>query len=79
MSGVFIVTLSSVNKGEIIEIVNISDSTIRAQAIRLCIYEGSKLTCSEIVPKGPIVLSNKMQEIAISRKLAEQIEVLKVS
>ncbi len=72
-------TLDKVNRGELIEIVSIEDKDIRAQAIRLCIYEGSKLKCSEKLPSGPIVLQNKLQEVAISRKLAEQIVIQKVS
>ncbi len=72
-------TLDKVNTGEVIEIISIKDKDIRAQAIRLCIYEGSKLKCSEKLPSGPIVLQNKMQEVAISRKLAEQIVITKVS
>ncbi len=72
-------TLDKVNTGEVIEIISIKDKDIRAQAIRLCIYEGSKLKCSEKLPSGPIVLQNKMQEVAISRKLAEQIVISKVS
>jgi len=72
-------TLDKVNRGELIEIVSIEDKEIRAQAIRLCIFEGSKLKCSEKLPAGPIVLQNRMQEIAISRKLAEHINVSKVS
>ncbi len=72
-------TLDKVNRGDQIEIVSIEDKDIRAQAIRLCIYEGSKLKCSEKLPSGPIVLQNRMQEIAISRKLAEKITITKVS
>lgn len=72
-------TLDKVNRGELIEIVCIEDKDIRAQAIRLCIFEGSKLKCSEKLPSGPIVLQNRMQEVAISRKLAEHITISKVS
>ena len=72
-------TLDKVNRGDLIEIVCIEDKDIRAQAIRLCIYAGSKLKCSEKLPAGPIVLQNKMQEVAISRKLAEHITISKVS
>jgi len=72
-------TLDKVNRGDLIEIVCIEDKDIRAQAIRLCIYEGSKLKCSEKLRSGPIVLQNRLQEVAISRKLAEQITISKVS
>jgi len=72
-------TLDMANRGDLIEIVCIEDKDIRAQAIRLCIYAGSKLMCSEKLSSGPIVLQNRMQEVAISRKLAERITILKVS
>ncbi|SHK45584.1 FeoA family protein [Paramaledivibacter caminithermalis] len=68
-------TLDSANKGQKIEIINIPDANIRVQAIRLGIYEGSKLICSEKLPAGPVILQNRMQEIAIGRNLARKIKV----
>ena len=67
--------LDQVTRGQLIEILEIPDVNIRAQAIRLGIGKGAKLTCSEKLPAGPIVLQNRMQEIAIGRRLAETIEV----
>lgn len=72
-------TLDKANVGDMIEIVSIEDSNIRAQAIRLCVFEGSKMKCSEKLPAGPIILQNRKQEVAISRKLAEHIIISKVS
>lgn len=69
------VTLDSVKKGQKIEIVYIPDDKIRIQAIRLGLCEGAILICSEKIPAGPIILQNRMQEIAIGRKLAEQIKI----
>ncbi|SKC39144.1 FeoA family protein [Maledivibacter halophilus] len=71
-------TLDLANKGEKIEIINIPDSNIRIQAIRLGIYEGSKLLCSEKLPAGPVILQNRMQEIAIGRNLAKTIEIKRI-
>ncbi|MEW9095843.1 MAG: ferrous iron transport protein A [Clostridiaceae bacterium] len=68
-------TLDQVKKGNKIEIVNIPDDNIRVQAIRLGICEGAQLICAEKLPAGPIVLQNRMQEVAIGRRLAETIEV----
>lgn len=68
-------TLDSAMRGQKIEILQIPDSTIRAQAIRLGIYEGARLICSEKLPAGPIILQNRMQEIAIGRNLAKQITI----
>lgn len=70
--------LDKINRGEKIEVINIEDDNIRAQAIRLGICEGSHLICLEKLPKGPIILQNKMQEIAVGRKLAQQIKIAKV-
>lgn len=68
-------TLDQAEKGQKIEIINIPDKKIRVQAIRFGIAEGSKLVCSEKIPGGPIILQNRMQEIAIGRNLAREIEI----
>ncbi|MFZ5968049.1 MAG: FeoA family protein [Bacillota bacterium] len=68
-------TLDLAIKGQRLEIINIPDASIRAQAIRLGIYEGAKLICSEKLPAGPVILQNRMQEIAIGRNLAAKITV----
>ncbi|MDF2545250.1 FeoA family protein [Anaerosolibacter sp.] len=68
-------TLDLAMRGQMIEVVTIPDATIRAQAIRLGIYEGAKLICSEKLPAGPVILQNRMQEIAIGRNLAKKIAI----
>jgi Fe2+ transport system protein FeoA len=68
-------TLDLIDKGQKLEVVQIPDSSIRAQAIRLGIYEGAKLVCSEKLPAGPVILQNRMQEIAIGRNLAKKITI----
>lgn len=68
-------TLDSVLKNQNIEVLSIPDAAIRAQAIRLGIYEGATVMCSEKVPGGPVILQNRMQEIAIGRNLAKKIKV----
>lgn len=68
-------TLDQAEKGQKIEIITIPDEKIRVQAIRLGIFEGSTLICSEKLPGGPVILQNRMQEIAIGRNLAKQIEI----
>ncbi len=72
-------TLDNARRGDRIKIIQINDASIRAQAIRLGISEGSKMICSEKLPAGPIILQNKMQEVAVGRKLAQQISVERVS
>jgi Fe2+ transport system protein FeoA len=70
-------TLDKVNYGETIEIINIEDKNIRAQAIRLGISEGSRLFCSVKLPAGPIILQRNRQEVAIGRSLAKRIKILR--
>lgn len=71
--------LSNANPGQIIEIISIPDASIRAQAIRFGLYEGAKVTCSQIIHSGPVILQNRMQEIAIGHRLAEKIEIKAIS
>lgn len=67
--------LSNANPGQIVEITSIPDKLIRAQAIRLGIYEGAKVKCSERIKLGPVILQNRMQEIAIGYELASKIGI----
>ncbi|WP_099192138.1 FeoA family protein [Tepidibacter mesophilus] len=68
-------TLDKIDRGQKIEILEIPNEKIRVQAIRLGLYEGANLICSQKVFAGPIVLKNRFQEIAIGRKLAKTIKV----
>lgn len=71
-------TLDNAKRGDQVKIIQINNTSIRAQAIRLGITEGSKMLCSEILPAGPIILKNRTQEVAIGRKLAQQINIERV-
>jgi Fe2+ transport system protein FeoA len=71
--------LSNAAPGQVIEILCIPDSSIRAQAIRFGLYEGAKVKCSQIIHLGPVILQNRMQEIAIGHRLAEKIKIKPVS
>lgn len=68
-------TLDQAKRGQKIIIDNIPNKEIKIQAIRLGIYEGAKVNCSGKIPFGPVILSNRMQEIAIGRNLARSISV----
>lgn len=68
-------TLSQAKRGQRLMIAAISNPTIRAQAIRFGIAEGSEVECYEKLPAGPVVIGKGKQEIAIGRRLAENIEV----
>lgn len=71
--------LSDASPGQMIEIISIPDPSIRAQAIRFGIYEGAQVKCSYVIHSGPVILQNRMQEIAIGHKLAEKIQIKAVS
>ena len=68
-------TLDQVKRGQKLYIVAIPNDTVRAQAIRFGIAEGSEVECAAKLPAGPIVIAKGKQEIAIGRKLAENIKI----
>lgn len=72
-------TLDKVKRGQLIKILSIPSSSIRAQAIRFGIAEGEIVSCAEIVPAGPVVLKKNMQEIALGRTIARSIDVELIS
>lgn len=68
-------TLYNASKGSKIRILNIRDKNIRFLAIRIGIYEGAMFICSEKLPGGPIILQSGRQEIAVGKRLAENIVI----
>ncbi|HWQ29846.1 MAG TPA: ferrous iron transport protein A, partial [Negativicutes bacterium] len=68
-------TLDKVKRGNKIRISKIENRELKTQAIRIGIYEGATFLCSEKLPGGPIILQNRLQEIAVGRGLAEDIEI----
>ena len=70
-------TLADINRGEEFKIINIPNETIRVQAIRFGISEGSTVICAEKIPGGPVILKKNLQEIAIGRRLAKKISIEK--
>ena len=67
--------LDKVNRGQVVRITGIPDHRTRLHAIRFGLAEGDVVTCQEVVPAGPIVVSHNKREIAIGRKLAKAILV----
>ena len=53
-----------------------ADSELRSQCIRLGLSIGERISCIERLPGGTIVVQAHRQEIAIGKRLAEQIEIL---
>ena len=68
-------TLADVKRGEEFEIADIKDDKIRAQALRFGISEGANVSCAEKVPGGPVIIKRNLQEIAVGRRLAQNIRV----
>lgn len=68
-------TLDKAKRGQQVRIKYIPDPQLRVEAIRMGLYEGAEVSCSGKIPFGPVIVSNRLQEIAIGRKLAATIEV----
>lgn len=65
--------LAEAQKGQNVKILAIPNDTIRAQAIRFGISEGTVVNCSELIPLGPVILRKNKQEIAVGHGLAREI------
>jgi ferrous iron transport protein A len=68
-------TLAEIQKGKDFRVKNIPDDMIRIQTLRMGISEGAKLNCNEKIPGGPVIVKHNYQEIAIGRRLAEDIQI----
>lgn len=67
--------LDKVQRGDLIKIISIANTSIKEQALRMGIDEGAVMTCAEVIPAGPVVLGKHRHEIAIGRSLARHIDV----
>lgn len=68
-------TLDQARRGQKLFIAKIVGDAVRAQAIRFGISEGAEVECAEKLPAGPVIVCKGKQEIAIGRRLAENIQV----
>ncbi len=68
-------TLDQAKKGASYVIESIPKGKVQAQAIRFGLTEGAVITCSEVIPLGPIIINKNRQEIAVGRTLAGKITV----
>ncbi|SHF54391.1 Fe2+ transport system protein FeoA [Caldanaerobius fijiensis DSM 17918] len=71
-------TLDLASIGNKLIIDKIDDEKVKIQILRFGISEGSLVKCVDKLPKGPVIIQNRMQEIAIGRKLAEKIKIREV-
>lgn len=67
--------LDEANRGQRMRVLEIPDAAVRAQAIRFGIAPGTEVICAEKVIGGPVVIARGKQEIAVGRRLAQQIRV----
>ncbi len=67
--------LSDLRRGESAMVVQIPDDGVRVQLLRFGITPGARISCHTKVPLGPVVLRYGGQEIALGRRVAEQIRV----
>ncbi|MFW6238643.1 MAG: FeoA family protein [Halanaerobiales bacterium] len=71
-------TLADIKQGEEFEITRVPDEKTRIQALRFGLTEGARLGCAGKVPGGPVIVKRNLQEIAVGRNLARNIEVNRV-
>ncbi len=67
--------LADMKPGERAKVTRIEDATVRAQAIRFGISEGSEIICDEVIPAGPVIIRRGLMQYAVGRNLAQHIEV----
>lgn len=68
-------TLDEVKRGQSFKITEITNDSVRVQALRFGISTGEWLTCEEVIPVGPIVVRKNRQLLAMGRSLAQGIQV----
>ncbi|MHB8156057.1 MAG: FeoA family protein [Desulfocucumaceae bacterium] len=71
-------TMDGLKRGNRCIIIALPGEEIRSQAMRFGIGEGEVVTCSEVIPAGPVVIRKNRQEIAIGRGLAKKIIVERI-
>ena len=70
-------TLDCLSAGECVEVAAIHDESARVHALRFGMGEGARVACVTRIPAGPVILKSGRQEIAVGRKLAQRIHVLR--
>lgn len=68
-------TLDMAQKGQTLLIQKVERADVRPQAMRLGLYEGALLECSESIRNGPVILRNAFCEIAVGKRIAKQVTV----
>ena len=72
-------TLAEAKRGDTLIVLTMPSGLVRAQMLRLGIYEGSEVTCALRMPAGPLVVRRDNLEVALGRKTASCISVRRCS
>ena len=67
------IPLSKAPLNKPVTVISIPDSSVRTQLIRFGISVGTRIKCFQRLPVGPLMVKYYKQEIAIGRKIADQI------
>ncbi len=70
------VPLTQIRKGNTATIIALPHGSMKSQLIRLGVFEGQHIKCIHRLPGGTMVIERNRQEIAIGRKLAQQVHVV---
>lgn len=68
-------TLEQAAKGQRVLILDVEESGMRAQAMRLGIYEGAEFVCAEKIKGGPVILYGQGGETAVGKRLSQKIKI----
>ncbi|HEY3314895.1 MAG TPA: ferrous iron transport protein A [Bacillota bacterium] len=68
-------TLDKVRRGMWATVSRLPEGATKAQMTRFGLGEGEVIQCSEVLSRGPVVVRKGTLEVAVGRRLAEQIEV----
>ena len=70
-------TLTEAKRGDSLRVVAMPASLVRTQVLRLGIVEESQITCVLNISSGPVVVRQGTLEVALGRKIASGIEVVR--
>ena len=72
------ICLNSISPGERVLIKHIPEGKYKSQLLRLGLYEGQTIECISKLPGGTMVLGVNRQELALGKKLTNNIDIEKI-
>ena len=70
------VPLTQLHKGRTATVIGLPHGLLKSQLIRLGVFEGQHIKCVHRLPGGTMVIERNRQEIALGKKLAQQVDVI---